>query len=229
MLNLNPRKVKHDLNNILATIDGYSQLLRKTLKEKRQRSYCDIIRTGISELAEMTEEIYRLASEKYGHDIEKEAINLMSFFASLAVMVSTRCHIKLNMGESSVAWADPKLLEMVVISLIKTCEGELDNHADGQVSLSYRSEERYVTIRISDNRFTGGAAKPEDQTGSDAYDAIALRQVEILYAPSRIIRSMGGKLWFDLKEDTGIYYFIHLPGRTVPENQADYQPTPANR
>jgi light-regulated signal transduction histidine kinase (bacteriophytochrome) len=219
----------HDLNNILATIDGYSQLLKQTLKEKKQQSYCDIIRTGISELSEMTEQICTLATGKYNHGVEKEEINLMSFFASLAAMVSARCHIKLNMGESSVAWADPKLLEMVVISLIKICEEELDKHADGQVSLSYRSEERYVTIRISDNRFTGGAANHEDQTGSDAYDAIALRQVETLYAPSQIIRSLGGKLWFDLKEDTGINYYIHLPGRKVPENQPDYQPTPSNR
>lgn len=119
---------------------------------------------------------------------------------------------------------DPKLLTMVVQNLISNAVKYTPNNGIITLSVTLSSDQQHVFIIIQDNGH-GIPDKDKDRIFSKMFRASNIMKMDTdgnglgLYIVKSIMDSLGGKIWFDSKENQGTTFYITLPASGSKETK----------
>lgn len=211
--------VSHDLRSPLNVIDGFSQLLERTVGEKigeKGQHYLSRIRSGTRQMGALIESLLSLA--KLSRDpLKSGPVDL----ADVARQVAQECRdrepareVNVCIAESLPAEGDPRLLSVVMSNLIGN---------------AWKFTSKQVVARIDVGRETAANGETvyfvkDNGAGFDmAYAEKLFGTFQRLHSPSdfsgsgiglatvqRIVTRHGGRVWADAREGKGADFYFTL-------------------
>ncbi len=157
--------IAHEINNKLAPIIGFSELLLGQLEsgqppEKLAR-YCTMIRDSAMESAKIIRQLLQLSrpvtAELSACDMREIVKEVVSFLKFRIRESGSEVILDLPEQEMMVR-ADPTQLKQVVINLMLNALDALERHQQKQLRLSVSAREDKIVLKVAD---TGHGIKPE--------------------------------------------------------------------
>ena len=157
--------VAHEINNKLAPILGFSELLlaeaRRAGKSAETIQYCGIIRDCAIDSSKIISQLLQISRPPAA---EKQCCDLREITQQVVAILS----FQIRQSEAELvfqlppepAWisADPGQIKQVIINLVINSLQAVENTSQRRVILSIIGDEELVTLQVED---TGGGIKPE--------------------------------------------------------------------
>ena len=158
--------IAHEINNKLAPIVGYSELLQleiSRLKEVEQLGpYCDIIRDAAMESAKIIRQLLQLSRPLAR---ELKIVDVRDLFNEVQALLRFRlresgCRVEAEfMAEPAPVYADAAQIKQVMINLIFNALDAMEHTPEKRLRLSVQAVNGEVCFRVAD---TGHGIKPEN-------------------------------------------------------------------
>lgn len=210
--------VAHELNNPLATICGYSQMLVENNEDKSLRKKLTAIAEEAGRCAGIVRNLLTFAREhkpeRSATDVN-EVIQSVENFRSYALKVN-KIDFSVDLDDSVPrTMVDPNQLRQVLINLVNNAEyAMLEAHKGGKLSISSALLEGGTRIRIEVT--DTGPGIPEHVMGRLFTPFFTTKPagkgtglgLSICFG---IIREHGGNVWAESKPEGGATFIIELP------------------
>lgn len=211
------KQIAHEIKNPLTPMKLNVQHLQRILENGG--SDPELVRRISATLIEQIDSLSAIANEF--SDFAKmprarhEKINLVSKLQNLIQLFegSERADIQLDTGSLSrvQVYADKEQLMRVFINMVKNGLQSIPEGRKGLIRIALRAEEdQRVTILFSDN----GKGIPEeirDRLFQPNFTTKSGGMGMGLAISYNIIRSLGGKIWYETEMDRGTTFFVQLP------------------
>jgi two-component system NtrC family sensor kinase len=158
--------IAHEINNKLAPIVGYTELLQlemSRLKEVEQLGpYCDIIRNAAMESAKIIRQLLQLSRPLAR---ELGVVDLRDLFNEVQALLRFRlresgCQVETEfMADPAPVYADAAQIKQVMINLIFNALDAMEHAPEKRLRLSIQAANGEVFFRVAD---TGHGIKPEN-------------------------------------------------------------------
>ena len=158
--------IAHEINNKLAPIVGYSDLLQFEISRLQGNEqlgpYCDIIRNAAMESAKIIRQLLQLSRPLAR---ELAIVDLRDLFDEVQALLRFRlrasgCREKTEfMTEPALIYADAAQIKQVMINLIFNALDAMENAPEKRLQLSIQAADGAVRFRVAD---TGHGIQPEN-------------------------------------------------------------------
>ncbi len=221
--------IAHDLNNILATISGYAEMLNEDLPKDSALSEKTVkIISAVSKAKALTNQL--LDSEKHSGQ-DKKAVNLNGILnETLELFRSTLpAGIRINTDlcdENIMLFADPAQLFRVFLNLVSNAVQSMEEKG-GIISVSAAVVKRSRVKPLVNDNFSNDdyALVTFRDTGSGMDPSLIQRIFEPLYTTKEegkgtglglyvvrgIVNELGGEIYVSSKENEGSVFDVCLP------------------
>jgi signal transduction histidine kinase len=219
--------VAHEINNPLATIRGFTQLLADDLLEPDQAQALEVITTECARIARTIHNLQAFAKRQSSSEagpvdltaIVEEVLTLKRYALDTAG-IETEVDLE---PDPSPVHAEADALQRVVLALLAHAEAALeDRERDRRLVVRTRESTEGVVLYVVDNG--SGVSRerlatllsspdPDRESGSLGLDVAAA-----------IVREQGGQIWVDSAEDRGTAVFVRMPRIGEPEMSRDAEP-----
>ena len=208
----------HEINNPLASIKGFAQLLARETLDRGQQQALEIISQECTRVARIVDNLLDFASQQRVSD--RESVDLSGVAASVLALKRYSLETSgiaidsdLDGGLSPVS-AEKGAIQRLVLILINQAERSL-NRRDGERNLTVRTRESNdgVVLYVSDN----GPGIPRHQLpylleqNEDPAGGLGLNSADM------ITREHGGTLWVESGEGRGKTVTVRVP-RAIRRN-----------
>lgn len=202
-------QIAHDLRNPLSAISGFSQILKKNVRDRKNKKYAEKIDYSVNEINELIEDMLNFSREK---ELNLEKFELKSFVEN--IISTTRNSAKDKnidfelTGDNPQIEADKKELRRVFYNLIKnSCEAIEDK---GKINIDIKENKNFIKTKIRDNG-TG----IEDAKIDRIFEPFITTKnngtglgLPIVY---RIVKAHNGKIDVDSNKNVGTTFTLTLP------------------
>jgi signal transduction histidine kinase len=211
------KQIAHEIKNPLTPMKLNVQHLQRTIAEGRNDP--DMVNRISATLIEQIDSLSAIASEFSDFAKMPKAkntrINLVSKLANLQQLfeASERTKIGIDLGghKKVFVMADKEQLMRVFINLVKNGLQSIPEGRDGQIRISLEHESgQQVRISFTDN----GKGIPEeirDKLFQPNFTTKSGGMGMGLAITYNIVRSLGGKIWYDTVLHQGTTFFVELP------------------
>lgn len=218
------RGVAHEVNNPLASIKSFAQLLLQDVQSSSHLQALEIISQECSRIAKIIDNLLDFAHQQDLEDPER--VNLSSLLEGVVqlkryAMETAGIEIQLDLDPAvSSVRGEVGALQRAILHLLLNSERAL-NARKGHRMLVVQSRESTdgIIVSIADN----GAGIPRDEL-PHLLDPARSRQAPAqrigLGIAASIVRAHGGQFWVESVEGRGTAYFFRIPReQTVQEEQ----------
>lgn len=213
--------VAHEINNPLATIRGFTQLLSRELSGE-QRQALDIIDLECGRIAKTIQNLQEFIKRQ--ETVESAPIDLSALVEEVVTLKryaleTSGIELELDLAsEPSRIVAEPDAVQRVVLSLLMHAEEVLhERETDRRLTVRTRESTEGVSLHVIDN----GPGVPRDRLRTLLSAPIPGKEDLPLGldAAAALTREQGGQIWADSAEDRGTAFFVRFP-------RIDEEPTP---
>ncbi len=210
------KQIAHEIKNPLTPMKLNVQHLQRTIGEGKDDP--GMVERISATLIEQIDSLSAIANEF--SDFAKipraknARINLVTKLKNLLQLFETteKAEISLDLGslERVYVYADKEQLMRVFINLVKNGLQSIPDSRRGTISISLEVEEQGAMVTIADN----GKGIPEeikDKLFRPNFTTKSAGMGMGLAISSNIIRSMGGKIWYETVLDRGTTFYLQLP------------------
>ena len=220
----------HQLRTPLSAIRWYSEmLLSKYVGElnEKQRQYVKEIYQGNLRMVDLVNALLNVSRLDLGtFAIEPEPVNPVEICESVLSELTPQITEKNQTVERIFAnapqmyIADPKLIRIVFQNFLSNSVKY--TQAGGHIAVEIATRENSIYIRVSDN----GYGIPKGQHGKifeKLFRADNVRQKDTegtglgMYIVKAIVKSSGGKIWFESEENQGTTFHVMMPINGMPK------------
>jgi len=224
--------VAHEVNNPLASIKSFAQLLVRDSQSDEQRHALEIIIHESTRVASIVESMLSFARQQGAGG--RELVNLNTITERVLTLqryalqtAGIEVRKDFDAGLSAVM-GEPGALEQVVLNLIVNAEQALSTRgADRRLIVRTRESSEGVILSVVDN----GPGIPRALL-SEIFDPFRTTKPEGsglgLGISQAIIRDHAGQIWAESEEERGAAFFVRLP-RAAGTITAAPPPAPAPR
>jgi signal transduction histidine kinase len=221
--------VAHEINNPLATIRGFTQLLARDVEGEEQGRALEIIEVECGRIAQTVQNLQEFVKRQ--ESAEKGPLDLSALVEEVVSLKrygleTSGIELEVDLAwEPSPIFAEADAVQRVVLSLLGNAEEVLHDRADERrVIVRTRESTDGVSLYVIDN----GPGVPREQ----------LRTLLTSPPPGRedlplgldvaaaLTREQGGQIWADSAEGRGTAFFVKFP-RIEEARQNDREPEPA--
>lgn len=205
--------VAHEINNPLASIKGFAQLLSSDPGGAHQAQALEIISQECTRVAGIIDRLLEFAGQQRIREVEElnlnavvdEVLDLRSY-----ALETSGIHLERDLdAELSPVRGERGALQRAVLALVRHAEEDLANHREARLIVRTRESTEGVVLYLIDN----GPGVPRDRLRSllraggqeDAAGGIGL------IGAMEVAREHGGQLWADSIEGNGTVFFLRLP------------------
>jgi signal transduction histidine kinase len=227
--------VAHEVNNPLASIKSFAQLLARDSESEEQRHALEIIIHESTRVASIVESMLSFARQQGAGGRERVNLNtiterVLSLQQYALQTAGIEVRRDFDAGLSPVM-GEPGALEQVVLNLIVNAEQALSARStERRLIVRTRESSEGVILSVVDN----GPGIPRALL-SEIFDAFRTTKAEGsglgLGISQAIVRDHSGQIWAESEEDRGAAFFVRLPraAATGAEVVAPAAPQPAAR
>ncbi len=203
----------HDLNNQLAAMSGFRELLEQELSDPRQLQYCGSIRRCLYRVGNMVNSVMAVAGAAAPRMVLLEPVSVRDLVENIVALSNLRTSVSIDIHPNCAVEAERERLETVFWNLLKNADEALRGSPDGRIVVSCGLEGESVVVSVRDN---GPGISPEvrdklfgvGQTwGKRNGNGIGL------HSSRRVVEGMGGALWCESEPGSGATFFVRLPFR----------------
>ncbi|HEX2958565.1 MAG TPA: HAMP domain-containing sensor histidine kinase [Chitinispirillaceae bacterium] len=210
-IGMNASTIIHDLNNTLATISGFTEILKHELKDPEKIQYCDFIQNGTKNVERMARDIKIAAMNPDAVYLVQNSVNLAFIVNQIVKNIQLHARVEIQIDDTYDVRVDEGYFERVLWNLIKNADEALAKNPEPIIRISASQSNSDMIISISDN----GPGIPESiqkklfslgtTFGKRGGTGIGL------YSSKKIIEAHNGKIWFESEKDNGTTFYIRLP------------------
>jgi signal transduction histidine kinase/ActR/RegA family two-component response regulator len=226
--------VAHELNNPLAGIVGYSQLVSQTELDTATRRMVDVISAQAERAGKIVQNLLSLAAKSEPrrvafdmNEIVKNVITLREYQQSVDNMAITA---ELS-DDLPYAWGDPHQMEQVMLNLIVNAEDAINDVGGrpGSIHVKTCVEGGLLQVKVTDN---GSGIHARDMARIfDPFFTTKDRQRGTglgLSICAEIVKDHGGELYAWSTYGTGSTFTLELPIRKTDIVPEAVQPAPVS-
>lgn len=217
--------IMHDVNNILATIQGYSTLLMLRNKDDQCKQYLDIIQKCVCDGREIIKRIKRLnikSKYKVGNISLKEQIEFVIMMTKPiwyndAIAIGKSINVVFNSEDNLYANCNENELREILINIIINSVDAIEK--SGSIIINLYKKDSMAVIEVNDT----GCGLDQDEvdkvfdpfftTKGDEDNGIGLSVAK------ELIEKMDGTIEFKSKKGSGSSVIIKLPISDVKQNK----------
>lgn len=142
--------IAHEVRNPLTSISGFLQLLKEQNQLKKE--YIDLIFSEIDRIELVLSELLMLSKPQQTQNMKFDIVKTLDYVLTLISSKANMNSIELNMKKLRKpiwVYGDENQIKQVFINLFKNSIEAIGN--GGEITVSYRSSEHFVSIYIRDN------------------------------------------------------------------------------
>jgi len=222
--------VSHELRTPLASVLGFSALmLERDVAPEERRRYLGVIRAEARRLASLLNDLLDLERvEQETLELRPEEVDVNELLATQVTLYSAQSeghelHFQ-PADESLVVHGDRDRLAQVVGNLLSNAIKYSPEGGDVNVSAALIGDEAWIWVR---DRGLGIPAEHQDQIFTKFFRGDVGRERGIsgtglgLVLARQIVEAHGGQIGFESAQDEGSTFWLHLPTRIAPADEAD--------
>ncbi|MDD3726624.1 MAG: response regulator [Candidatus Ratteibacteria bacterium] len=209
-------EIIHDINNLLAIIYNYTQILVKEIDiqniPERNKKYIDIIEQEITRCRQLTQSILELAKAKDNVtdiDINNIVNKVVELFENSTI--GKNVSFSLNLNELPVIKADPHQIHQAIVNIILNSIQSIEGQ--GKITISTDTSDKNIRLSIKD---TGkGISEEMAKKLTEPFVSIGKKEGTGLglTIASKVIKNHNGRMEIKGKQGTGTEVIIYLPFR----------------
>lgn len=207
-------EIIHDINNLLAIIYGYTQLLVRELDTHpipdRNRKYIGIIEEEINRCRHITRSILELAKAKENivdTDINIIVKKIVELFENSTI--GKNVSFSINLNKLPVIKVDPHQIYQAIVNIVLNSIQSIEKQ--GEITISTGISDRDIRICIKDT----GKGIPEEMIGKLTEPFVSIGKEEGiglgLTIARRVIKNHNGRMEIKSKPGEGTETIIYLP------------------
>lgn len=206
----------HDMNNQLAAMSGFRDMVEDGLEDPRRQEYCKAIKKCIFRLGAMAHGVMSAAGAGSSHLATSEQIEIREMLTDILDLTNFRARVNLMVDPRCVVWGHRARLEMVFWNLMKNADEALIGRKDGSITVACKRESDFVSLSVSDN-------------GPGISDAIRGKLFQVgqtfgkrkgnglgLFSVRRAVEAMGGTVQAESIPGAGATFSVRLPVSQEP-------------
>lgn len=222
--------VAHEVNNPLATIKSFAQLLAREIPNPEHRRALEIIVAESSRIARVIDNLIRFArqqgvSGREPVDLSSEVQRVLALQRLSLDAAGITVHMDLGRALSPVI-GEPGALQQVILNLIVNAEQALASRADNRhLTVRTRESSEGVVLSVIDN----GPGIPPGRLPHlfEGYRGDAERSMDAgLGIAAQIVREHGGQLTAESEEGRGSTFTVRLPRAEDAPHPAEISEVP---
>ena len=212
--------VSHDLRMPLNTIEGFSQLLIKELKEAdgNGRRYIDRIQYGVRQMSQLIDGLLSLA-QVARIDMRQERNDLSALALEILVSLQSahpRRHVSYSVEPELKANGDSRLIRSVMENLLGNAWKFSSRRPHAEITVGHSISENAFFVRDNGAGFNMAFSDQLFGTFQRLHAAKEFPGTGIgLATVARIINRHGGVIWAESAPDKGATFFFRLPSSIV--------------
>ena len=206
----------HEINNPLASIKGFAQLLARDVGSESQVQALDIISGECTRVARIVDNLLRFAAEQGTR--ESRSLSLSELVAGVLdlrqyALETSGIEVERDLDESlSPVLGDRGALQRVVLALLGQAERSLGTQGPGKRLIARTRESTDgVVLYLIDN----GPGMPRERLRTLFTDS-GEDEATFLASAAEAVRDHGGHMWADSIPGQGTAYFVRLPRLEEP-------------
>jgi signal transduction histidine kinase len=210
-IGISASSVIHDLNNAIAIINAFAEILKQELKDPEQITYCDTIQSATLNVERMVRDIKTVALNPDAVFLVLEPTDIRCFVERIVRNTRMRARVEIDDFANFVIPIDQGYFERVIWNLLKNADEALEKTPDPLIQINCSKVNNDLIIVLKDN----GPGIPEHikkdifilgtTHGKRGGTGIGL------YSSKKIVEAHKGKIWFESYPDKGTAFFIKLP------------------
>lgn len=223
--------VAHQINNPLASIKGFAQLVARETEDPEQAQALEIVSHECTRIATIIDNLLTFADQQ-----RRQTHGSLDLNELVDSIVALRQYALETSGIEVRTELDPDLarisgergaLQRAVLALLTRAERTLDGVPEACLTVRTRESSDGVILYVIDNGPPIPRAKlPYLFTSHEAEEAAGIG----LAVAHSIVREHGGHMWADSVEGQGSAFYVRLPRfEPVPEQVARRTPRPTLR
>jgi two-component system, cell cycle sensor histidine kinase and response regulator CckA len=223
----------HEVNNPLASIKSFGQLLAREVTTDQQRNALELIVQESERIARTVEKLVAFARQQGAGG--RELVNLSRIVQQVVEvrrysLEAAGIEIRLDLDASiSSVMGEPGALQQVILNLVNRAEGDLADRGAGRMLIvRTRESSEGVMLYVVDN----GPGIPRELLPHlfDSYGPASESQNLELATAARIVRDHGGYIFAESEAGRGAAFFVRLPRSggppLTPQAELTSAPTP---
>jgi len=203
----------HDIKSPLGAIKGYTELLKKGIKDPEMSTYMETMEEAIDYILNMIEEVLEFGRDRSSMKIQK--VNLSEFISDLVVFFqkgikNKEIDISIDVPENMYIEIDPVKMRRVFFNLLKNSVDAIPER--GEINISVNTEGDGVVISLSDT----GVGIPSSIIDRifDPFFSFGKAGTGLgMTVVKKIIDDHDGWIEVDSQQGKGTTFKIYLPGR----------------
>jgi two-component system nitrogen regulation sensor histidine kinase NtrY len=210
------KQIAHEIKNPLTPMKLNVQHLMRTMGEGKadlamvERISATLIEQidSLSAIANEFSDFAKMPKAKSSRvDLVSKLHSLLQLFEA-----SDKAEIILDPGpvEEVYVYADNEQLMRVFINLVKNGLQSIPRNRKGMIRIELREKEKQAVVSFTDN----GSGIPEeirDKLFRPNFTTKSSGMGMGLAISSSVVRSLGGKIWYDTKPNQGTIFYVSLP------------------
>lgn len=209
--------IRHELQAPLRSIEGFSQLLSRTLSVQTQQAthpHLERILASVAQLNQRVEALTALSS-LYHHPFEPAEIDLTEAFTEAFAQLQRaqpERSVQLDLGPPRMIWADPHLLARMVRELAENAWKFTRDRPEAQIRLTDHPHGYAVGLQDNGTGFEPSRAATIFQPFSRAHHSRNFEGLGIgLSVVDQIVHLHGGQVHIEAGLDQGCTLWFSLP------------------
>lgn len=202
----------HDVNNQLAAMNGFGELLADGLTDPRRVEYCNALRKCFYRVGNMANSVMAAASAGSPAAVMQEQIPAREMIDNIVALSNLRTRdIRVSVKTDCVVWGHRARVEAALWNLLKNADEALIGRRDAAIEVRCSCQGNYAVIAVIDNGpGISGQIRSRlfglGQTfGKTKGNGIGL------YSARRAVEAMGGQLWCESEPGKGAAFMVKLP------------------
>ncbi|QQS44293.1 PAS domain S-box protein [Candidatus Roizmanbacteria bacterium] len=224
--------VSHELKNYITSIQGYSSILEKKLKQTSQselHEYSQKLSNKIGTMTSMITSMFDLSKLKMGKlDMKRDEFDLLELIETIVqdTELNLKNRIKILSSKHVTVFADKVRIGQVLTNLLTNAIKYSDTGTD--ISVQMRTIANMVLVTVEDK----GKGIPQEKLEKvfrPFYRALEEKDRNSisgsglgLYISREIVRQHGGRMWVESIEGKGSRFYFTLPfesAETISETE----------
>jgi signal transduction histidine kinase len=223
--------VSHELRTPLTSIAGFTDALRESwanLTDREVEEFLVIMRRETGHLRDLVEDILVIPRLETGHlrmDAEELDLRKETFDIADLVFQDSPMELDISIPAAVMVHADPVRLRQVLRNLLENAI----KYGGDQVLVDGRLDGSHFRMVVTDN----GPGVPESDRERifDHFEQLTKGDSRVsqgvglgLPIARKLVRAMGGDLWFEARFPTGSRFCFTIPMADVPQPVAEGRP-----
>ncbi|MDI1273922.1 PAS domain-containing protein [Polaromonas sp.] len=209
--------VSHDLRSPLTTVDGFSRLLLKELRDQaspRVQHYLARIQAGVDRMGHLIEGLLSLAHVTR-QEVQHEPVDLSAISSEILARLQSADlsrHVVYSVEPGLLVHGDSRLLQAVMENLLGNAWKFSARCSNAEISVGRLSPRGAFFVRDNGAGFDMAYADKLFGTFQRLHDVAEYAGTGIgLATVARVISRHGGRIWAESAPDQGATFFFTLP------------------